>query len=575
MSRLPYSILITVLTWLMAAPVGAATLSLCSSLVAGGDARLLAEPFIGATRLQLLLGDSAIDDDCESLVLPVPSDQVRWAALATNPMPRMPVNRLGLQGSFTDNSTVISEVVWGMPGAESVPFLPFNDDLLPLFTSTAFGIEDRARVDPDSNTLYCEAGTNPAGILLQTRSAWQRVDNLVLTLMGAGIGTFEIGLSDAQRQNAGTPLAVGTVVLSERDRARFFDFRVPLNNASWSAVTIVCPPQAAEINLTGLFLNPEKSEIVPPRSAWFWAPEVWLETPDLIWETAAREGLKEIYLTIPTSTAGVLLNGDALAQFIALCSRRGIRVWATIGDPYDVLPGNLETLLTRLKAYRDYNVAQPAASSLHGVQLDIEPYLIPGFGLDQPYWRARYLETVTRAHGALEQALPLDLVMPVWWGSHPEWGSRLLAELALPDLSLTVMNYRTNLAQLRAGAIPFLNWGKSAGVSIRMALEFGPLPNETYRNYAPTELRGELWLTRLGSHDLLMLLEAPSVGVPGLPFTQLSESTVRAETLTFAGDPERLRETVTLLESEWSAWTSFAGVAIHGLEEVYNYQEGL
>ncbi len=51
--------------------------------------------------------------------------------------------------------------------------------------------------------------------------------------------------------------------------------------------------------------------------------------------------------------------------------------------------------------------------------------------------------------------MPLDLVMPVWWGSHPQWGLQLLNNLVMEQLSITVMNYRTSLNRLRAEPLPF------------------------------------------------------------------------------------------------------------------------
>jgi hypothetical protein len=249
-------------------------------------------------------------------------------------------------------------------------------------------------------------------------------------------------------------------------------------------------------------------------------------------------------------------------------------VWAVVGDRHDVLPESLPLLLRRVRAYLNYNASQPTVARLNGVQLDIEPYLLPGYVLAPDHWRDRYLATVTAVHGTLAQRMPLDVVMPVWWGTHPAWGSRLLSGLQLPGLSITVMNYRTNSEALKVGALPFLAWGQLGNNKVTMALETGTVGvnagggrSETRRRYAGDERAGELWLFDIAGTGVLVLLDGNQQDLPGKAWRRTGESVFEVGNVTFAGKREALRDLLAPLQAEWSVWPSFDGLAIHGLDQ--------
>lgn len=106
--------------------------------------------------------------------------------------------------------------------------------------------------------------------------------------------------------------------------------------------------------------------------------------------------------------------------------------------------------------------------------------------------------------------MPFDLVVPVWWGSHPAWGVRLLESLTFE--------------------------------AIRMALETGSLPDDVRLTFnaerAAEQAAGTLWLLEQTSPSLL--LHEAHDGLPGKPFALEGESLFAASNLTFAGDQPRL-----------------------------------
>jgi hypothetical protein len=305
----------------------------------------------------------------------------------------------------------------------------------------------------------------------------------------------------------------------------------------------------------------------PDRTAWLWSPSLWQDTPELVWQLQTQQHLRAIYVTVPVNADSEVENPEALAAFISAASARNLKVWAVIGDPRDVLAASRGALQSRLEAYQLYNQAAVSEARLTGVQLDIEPYLLPGFALAQQHWRDSYLAVVAFAHELLGKQLALDLVIPQWWGTHADWSEQFLNALPLPGVSLTVMNYRTDAARLRQAAEPFLKFGQRTGMPVRMALETSRLADDARRYYAGNAKAGELWLLDVRGTAVLVLLSAKVAGLPGQPFSFTEETVVSASATTFAGDLLHMSDVADEVESQWASWPTFAGIALHGLEE--------
>jgi len=305
----------------------------------------------------------------------------------------------------------------------------------------------------------------------------------------------------------------------------------------------------------------------PDRTAWLWSPALWQDTPEQVWQLQTQQHLRAIYVTVPVNADSEVENPEVLATFISAASARNLQVWAVIGDPRDVLSESRGALQSRLEAYLLYNQAAVPEARLKGVQLDIEPYLLPGFGLAQSHWRDSYLGVVAFAHELLAKQLALDLVVPAWWGTHADWNEQLLNALPVQNVSLTVMNYQTDAVRLRQAAVPFLQFGQRTGMPVRMALETGRLADETRRYYAGNARIGELWLLNVQGAEVLLLLAVKVSGLPGQAFSFGEETVVAASATTFAGDLLHLSDVADEVESQWASWPSFAGIALHGLEE--------
>jgi hypothetical protein len=318
------------------------------------------------------------------------------------------------------------------------------------------------------------------------------------------------------------------------------------------------PPRRAAV-------EPPKADTprpVPKRALWVWKPEAWRQ-PEALFDLLAVNGADTAFITAPVDGESVV-EPAALARFITQASARGVRVWAVVGDPRAVLPAERPKYAALGRAYSRFNRGAPPEARLAGLQLDIEPYLNAGYRAAREDWLDAYLDTVAQVRTAAE--LRLDVAVPFWWGEQSLRGERLLDRLAPQVDSITVMDYRTERLQILEAAAPFLAWASAAKRDVRIALEAGPIPDETLRVYRPSAAKGELWIVPSGGHALAVLLDRPAAGLPGDAFAFSHAVPLPGRRISFRDDFGALRKLLPDLEGQWRAWPQFRGIALHGLD---------
>jgi hypothetical protein len=547
----------------------AATIGICDdrfAITATGFSKLFYSPK-GARQL-LVVTDASLDPSrCDSISIPQPAASILWSGLLPRHQDLDAQHQLILQGTFLPDAVSVSEIIDQSP--PPVAATPGRlDHGFQVFDTRTFGIEERAKWIDRSN-LRCDRGIEAAGVQLRTNFPWPQNGQLQITASGAG--EFAIAIADEEHIQDEASVPIGLIVVAE-GATRTERYVLPDNSAPWTALTLNCPQAAASLKVDSIALRPRPltgPDAVTPRSAWVWNPNSWLLNPGFFWTLHRLEAIDAFYVTVPVNEAGEVVDAQSLRAFIRDASARGISIWAVIGDRHDVLPESLPPLQARISAYRRYNDRVEAVEQLAGIQLDIEPYLLPGYHLATDHWRERYLQTIAVAHQTIGDTLAMDLVMPVWWGTHPDWGSKLLDELDLPRISLTIMNYRTDYEQLVQGMTPFLNWGILQQQPVRVALETGSLADETQRLYSANPEAGELWVMQTGAVPVLVLFAESQQGLPGHAFSLREERVFSAGVLTFAGDQPRLHNVARRLAEELRSWSSFQGIALHGLDEIY------
>lgn len=308
-------------------------------------------------------------------------------------------------------------------------------------------------------------------------------------------------------------------------------------------------------------IPPQTPKFRPGRSAWFWSPARWLETPEQIFSSQQEHDLRRIYITVPVEQDAVRHPAE-LASFIRQAQARRLEVWAVVGDPAAVLRDGQAGFARMAGAYAAFNRANDA--KLAGLQLDVEPYLLPGYQLAPRRWQDIYIEMVQLIRAAAPE-VDVDVAVPFWWGEDKSGGATFLAKLAGVVNSLTVMDYRTDEEEIIRFAEPFLAWGQRYDKAVYIALEALPIADEIRRHFysAPT---AELWHMSLAGKDVLLLLDKPFSLEQARGFKLQRTSLFLGSSVSFSGQKPKLMALLPVLETRFKHWTSFAGMALHGIE---------
>jgi hypothetical protein len=525
--------------------------------------------------LTLLLNPpSAALADCEVIRSGQTSQRLLWSGLIRQEPRSGNARGFILQGNFSAEQGVsVSDITaLAVQARPSAAPLQYGENLLDRSEALTFGREERATF-ASNGELSCRPGEFPAGVQLDTGMTWPGNGSAELQLQVQGLGEFTLALANVNRIETEQPLELA--VFDAPDDPVSLNFALPSSQGEpyWRALTVLCPEHEARLTLDSLTILPAvKGESDLPRterSAWLWSPRLWQENPGQLWQLVTQEELTELYITIEVDDNGELPFA-ALAEFMAEAGRQQLKVWPVIGDPRDVLEASWPALRKRLVSYGRFNGRQEEGLKLQGVQLDIEPYLLPGFRLDPAHWREQYLNTVSFARSVLGPFLNIDLVVPVWWGNHPQFGPEFLDRLAPYRVSLTVMNYRTEPLQLLNGAEAFLNWGERHQRPVSIGLEAGSLSDEQLRRYEPDQSGGELWQVPLRSLSLLLLFDGHVSGLQGEAFRFVNQRPFPASNLSFEGDLQHMYTVAAYLKRHFADRTAFRGFSFHGLDEVYS-----
>jgi hypothetical protein len=299
------------------------------------------------------------------------------------------------------------------------------------------------------------------------------------------------------------------------------------------------------------------------RASWFWSPASWIDTPQHILDSQASLALKRIYITVPVSE-GRVQHTEQLLQFLQIAHQHGLQVWAVIGDPYAVLDREMQHFLALVSAYQAFNTDN-AQQKLDGLQLDIEPYLLPGYQLNSAVWLQKQAKIVNTVH-QVASSLELDIVLPFWFEPMHGDGATLLSNVEASIASITLMNYRTDPEQIREFAEKFLDWGERRQKAVFIALESLSMPEEDMRVYRQAD-SGELWSFSFKEAPVLLLLEQAQDLPGGNAYRFAYSRKVDGSNTSFFLHPNKLMELLPALEKQFGAWSSFAGIALHGQEQ--------
>lgn len=509
--------------------------------------------------------------DCTAVELPVAAERVLAGRLLSPGLAATLAPGFALIGHADDQGLQVSEVV--QHDERSAPGrIPAGVELSGELVLSAFGVEGRAVVRRESQSivLECGPGSNAAGMLM--RLPYRGVPRgiaLAVRLAYTADREFRWGLSDASLAEKGEPLPLAALTAATATPqialpAKGFD---PDGVESF---TIVCPREAARLELRSFRLEPKAAPAAraASRALWAWDPKAWMQTPGALLDKLARAAADTVFMTVPLAAdQAMVAQPGALRSFVEAAGRSGVRVWAVVGDPAAVIEDQRAAFARFPAAYSRYNNAVPAEARLAGIQYDVEPYLNAAYALDAVPWIEAYLATLHQLRRAAD--LPVDLAVPFWWADQQTPGGPLIDRLAAVADSVTVMDYHTNPALIKRFAQPFLEWGVRQARGVRIALESGPIADSVQNVYRPAAA-GEVALVAIGAHRVLLRFDHALSLTGSFPAMQ-TYSASRTEMLpggrtTFAGRCGELLALLPELEQLWSAWPAFAGVALHEFE---------
>ncbi len=305
------------------------------------------------------------------------------------------------------------------------------------------------------------------------------------------------------------------------------------------------------------------------RSVWFWSPTAWLTTPERIFNTQKQFKLNRVYISIPIEKDTVSHLRE-LKAFIKSAHKKNLQVWTVMGDPHAILDSERGNYLSMAAVYGQFNDDAKEAERLDGLQLDIEPYLLPGYRYAVAEMMDKYADVINIIHQGAP-ALALDAVLPFWFNLDEPIMANALVQISDSISSLTVMDYRTDTEQIRTFARKFFNWGDLHQKSVHIALESLAMQQEVMRFYQRSD-KGELVEVNFGEKygdevRVLLLLKQSLSNQNKLPSYQYSHSqAVDGNNTSFYGHQDKLMQLLPQLENEFTRSPSFAGISLHGLD---------
>jgi len=551
---------------LMTTSAHAAWLQVCTASAAPADAPRAALPgpgervVVASTRAQL--------PGCRALPLGVDASQVE--ALYPLAPGDKPARTILLHGPLEGKRFE--------PGSHDLPqpdplgatprreIMPLRTNLLPGARARTFGVEERVSVTHANGKLriVCRPGTRAAGVLLD--GAWRMpLASVALGVKHSASGSFAVQAADAASAARESSYDVGQLEAAAAPRSASLPLPARLDRAGFRQFVILCPQEAATLDLDSLHLEPaaDLAKAKPaPRSTWIWDRSEWMERGDALLAWATSETIGELFIVV-TLDGPRVRDPAGLRAFVRKAHAAGIAVTSVEGDPHMALPAHRAATADRARAFAAYNREAAPEERLRAMQFDVEPYLLPDTVL-APAERDREYLAMARALREAAGDMAIEYVVPFWWWDKTE----LLDGLAGLADGLAVMDYRTAPDQIYSFAAPFLDWSARHGKRVRIALEAGRVAPERQRRYVRADANeaGELLLVQSGEMPapLLVLLRQP-VKVPNASLYRFSsERTLDGSATSFHGNKATLRELLPGLERNLGAWPGFAGIALHG-----------
>ncbi|WP_274627699.1 hypothetical protein [Arvimicrobium flavum] len=485
------------------------------------------------------------------------SPEVVWS----HPIARYdsPPDTLVLTGVMKDGRFVPGSVAVPKPSPGDAPApdpFPLDANLLPILEARSFGLEERAKLSRvgEAVTLSCKAGEQPAGVALHAAAfRFPRAMRGDLVVEGRAVPGFAFAVV-AAGADAPAPPAVGasgptlaSIPASEwngGDAAR--------------ELVINCPKEAASASISAVRIVPHEDREPADAGTWLWDARPWLDDPERLAALVRRERIANLYLQVRIE-GGAVADDAGLRRLIDVLAASGVAIHAVEGDAEMATETGRAHALKRARVLRRFI---EDGSGLRSIQYDIEPYLMPQHVADPFAGWTGWATTINELAEALGRTIAI--VVPFWMLDDPA-GKAALQMVEGAISGVTVMAYRTDLAEVESIAEAWLNWGVERRQPIAIALENGPLPVEIHQTFRRAE-KGILYIDRDAREPMVRMLEAEVPASHARPTYSFSHETVAPPSrISFMDDRPALVVARERLDRTLSSWASFDGLLVHGL----------
>lgn len=413
----------------------------------------------------------------------------------------------------------------------------------------------------------------PCGLRLPLQRRGQLLDALSYTTLhlrgtATGRATFSLADHETDRREDNVPIITVTgpfdLHVSLREAGRRLDLR------RLSALVVQADGGDAQLALEEctLIRGTDTARPSPGVGFWVWDYRAAITDPHAMIKACQNAGCSRLLIQIPAFSEDETLWAS-YATLFPFAKARHIDAFALDGYPEAIQePGVLAAKVKRLLALVHWD-------AIAGVQVDIEPYLVPGFFADESGPR-RYLDTIDHLKEAIAGRTRLSVVMPFWFTSPTVQGRPIAYSVIDRVDEVAIMTYRTKLDEIQTIADDTLRYGTLAQVPVWLAVETTPLPVERHvvlrreerREFADAYVDDD-------RHRLVMEPPPRSVDTPRrfVWFRVHHRVTVRPERVTFAGRSRtEVRAMVKTIAQE-TRNRSLAGVLIHDLKGFLALQE--
>jgi hypothetical protein len=174
-------------------------------------------------------------------------------------------------------------------------------------------------------------------------------------------------------------------------------------------------------------------EAAPPRSkplkaTWLWDTSLisTLENRDSVLQFAKEQSVNRIYVQVNPDE-----DKSSYRAFIHAAAAAGIQIHALDGAAHWVQPDHHQLIVDMVKWVKDYNASVLETERFTGIQVDIEPYVLPEWQSEQNAMVTNWIGALALFSSEVKQdtSLTASAALPFW-----------LHQIAVPGISGMMLN---------------------------------------------------------------------------------------------------------------------------------------